>query len=286
MAITGQEIKKEVEMKVDKAYTGYYDPIKMNRLLRMCLTKIIDQKLAIYRTNQKIAEEIQPLTVYGRTVVVNNNKVPINNFIVTSITYAGTLVTVVTENYDNGLANGDSFEFTNTPTGLTGIDLLGTVTITSGSTFQFTNSGAIIGVYTAYSTALSGPKFIGDYYRLMNMRCNFPSSTQNNFIVGPDSINEKGKVFGQATTRFPRAELAENFLHIEPKGTVCSSVEVYYIKKIPRHIDVQDNTYDYSLYFNAKMIDHLTDFAAKTWAGYIKDPDTFKIQDVMINDNA
>lgn len=284
MATTGIEIRKILEQKVDKAYTGYKDPIKINRLLKDCLTAIIDQKIEIYRTNQKIADEISPFLVYGKQVAPYQNKIRTANIHVVNITYLASTVTVTAEE-DLQVNVGDLLSFSATPAGIANIDQSFIVLTLSGKMFTFTNVlGTPTGTYTAYSGTLNNANYLDDYYRLLNAELTFAGNITS-FIANPDHIAEKGKVFGQATTRHPKVEIASNVIHIEPSSVVCSLAKFFYFKKPARYIDVDNSVYDYSLFLNEKMISHLTNVAARNWAAFMSHNDMFKTEQLIISDN-
>jgi len=284
--LTGDEILRIFKLKIDRSYTGYIDTPKLNRLLNIVVTKLIDDKVSLYRQNQKIADEIQPLVVYKKPININNNKVPVKNMSIKAVSIAGLNVTLTVENEEHNLNVADTITLSNIAlSGLTGLNATGTITIKTTNSLTFVNTGAVAGTYVANSLEMSSPKFLGDYYRLLNLKCNFSSVGAVNFITGISRIAELGNAFGKATTRFPKAELSNNFIYIEPSTVACTSAEAYYIRKMPKDIDTSNSVYDYSLFLNDKMIDKITDDAALFWAGYVKDPESFKIQESIIIDN-
>lgn len=284
MATTGVEIQKIIEQKVDKSYTGFYDTAKMNRLLKGILYKVIDQKIAFYRQTQKIAEEISPLVVYGKQVTVTLARIPTKSLVVKNITYVGSIVTVTVDSTLSFMQPGDSVVFENAPLGISGIIATPVVTTALINQFTFNNGSVPTGTYTPNTATVYNSRFIPDLYRLLGGNVRFPGSTTLYSLVGPVNINTIGKVFGQPSTRFPRFEMSDNSIIIEPISSNCNFAELFYCKN-PKEFDVTNNVYDYEKFWSFKMIDHITDIAAKLWMGYIKDVDGFKIEDAIIIDN-
>lgn len=285
---TGNDIGKLLEQKVDKAYSRYYDSAKKNRLLKSVTVALIEQKYQLYRTTQKIADELQPHIAYYAQRAVNSNKIPLQKMSIVSITYSGTTVTVKVETDEHNLVVGDTFTLQGTGSGLTGLDTTGTVAAVSGlNIFTFTNTSVPSGTYTASSLLLDSPKYLSNYWHLLNAKFLFPSLSGTEYfdMVGPAWIQSSNQVFGKPSARFPRCEEAGNMLIIEPVGTTCSQAKVSYVKRVAKWIDVDNTVYDYSTIFNDKMIEHITDVAAKFWAGWAKSEDAFRTQSMIINDN-
>ena len=284
MAITGIEIQKMVEQKADKTYTGYYDPFKMNRLLRGVFYKVMDQKIELYRTSQKIADEIQPFLVYGENCVPYTNKLPTAAIIVKNITYVGSTVTITCEK-DVPATTNDVFEFFDPQSGLSNLDIIFNATSVSGKTIVFTNQlGTPTGTYTANSASIYMSVWPILYYRFINAQLTF-SDGKTSYVSNVSKISDLGSVFGQPTTIEPKVEIADNILHVLPSSPSCTLIKLFYFKKPGVEIDVNNSVYNYELVIGRKMIDHITDVAARNWAAYIKDPDSFRFNQMLITDN-
>lgn len=94
------------------------------------------------------------------------------------------------------------------------------------------------------------------------------------FQLKPDQ--RVGKV-DAPTKRFPRYQMADNAIIIEPKENL-QYVEIDYIKVPPFEIDPLDNQTDLLLYYSQEFIEYLVDFTARLF-----DLDTKNVQALNID---
>lgn len=282
--MTGLELWKGIQQKAGYEYSRYYDAAKANRLVRDAVIDIIWQKVQYYRQTQKIADEIQPLIVYPKTVSVTNNKIPIRNLLITGISYSGASVIVTLDSTDHNLSSGQSVTLIGVQ-GLTGLDTVVTITATSTTSISFTNSVFPSGTYTANSGQLTSDRIVSDYWYFLNAKLNFPSQGYYNYISGVSPINAMGKFFDQPTARKPQVELANNYINILPSNIQCAEAQLYYVKQPPFEIDTEDDIRDLSLWVNTKMLSHIQDVAVRNWKSYQGDGEGMQREQMLIVDN-
>lgn len=280
--MTGTEVWNLTRQKAGFEYNRYYDTAKANRLLETSLTDVIWQKVLSYRAGEKEAEELQPLIVWGRTVLVNNNKIGVRDLVISSLSYSGVTVILTFDNHN--FNSGDVITISGIQ-GVSGVDSVATITATSTTSITFNNSIFPTGSYTSNSGTVSSSKIISDYWYLLNLKCSFPSQSYYNYITGYEPINAMGRFFDQPTARRPRMELANNYINILPSDVQCTEAKVYYVKKPPISIDVSDNTRNLSLWLNDKLLNHITDVAVRNWKAYIGDSEGMNREQLIIQDN-
>jgi hypothetical protein len=97
------------------------------------------------------------------------------------------------------------------------------------------------------------------------------TSTKMNscFQLKPDQYVQK---VDSPTKRFPRYQMADNAIIIEPKNNL-QYVEMDYIKLPPFEIDPLNNDTDLLLYYSQEFIEYLVDFTARLF-----DLDTKNVQ--------
>lgn len=281
--ITGVEIGKTVKQKAGFEYNRYYDTTKMNRLLRDTLTDIVVQKIECYRQDQQIAEELQPLIVAPKTIQVAGNRISIKNMIISQVNYSGASVVLTVANSYHNLQSADIINLSGFQ-GLTGLDTAATITAVSTTSISFTNSLFLSGTYVANTGVITSDKFVPDYWYMLNMECSFPADGYYNAITGYNALNSLSKFFDRPTSRKPAMEESENFIVVYPLDKQCTEVKLYYVKQ-PPDIDVADTAIDYSQWFNAKMLNHLTDVATRNWKKNVGDLNGMQAEQAIIQDN-
>lgn len=282
--LSGVEIGKTIKQKAGFEYNRYYDTTKMNRLLRDTLTDVVWQKIQYYRQSQKIAEELQPLIVMPKVVPVVNNKVSIKNMMIASVNYSGLSVVLTVANSYHNLQSGDIITLSGFQ-GLTGLDTAATITAVTTQSISFTNSIIVSGTYVSNSGIITSDKFIPDYWYFLNVQCNFPADDYYNFITSVNPLNALGRFFDQPTSRTPAMEEGENFITIFPLNKQCTEITIYYVKKPQYEIDVADTEIDYSLWFNDKMLNHITDVAVLNWKKNVGDTQGMQNEAILIAQN-
>jgi len=216
--MTGQDISRIFNTKIDKSYSGFINNVKQNDILAEALTSAI---LDGYRALQKeeTFSDMSNMIKTNKVFFVNNNQIYLWFLDISNVTFVGLTVTVTTR-LPHNLAIGDNVTFQNIA-GFTSATINGTahtiLTAPTSNTFTFTIA-AITGTYTANTGQLiqhqlSGvDKLIPDmnyllasrqkFYQKINAKVTGASNTQpivitidkrNNLKTG-DFINQSGFV--------------------------------------------------------------------------------------------
>lgn len=88
MAFTGVDFNKEVERRIDKVYSDYYDPATQKAFFRRSLQLSITSKYNVLDT-QKRYDEIRSLLVYAREVPATTGRILLQPIAVTAYSYLG-----------------------------------------------------------------------------------------------------------------------------------------------------------------------------------------------------
>jgi hypothetical protein len=86
MAFTGVDFNKEVERRIDKVYSDYYDPTTQKAFFRRSLQLSITSKYNVLDT-QKRYDEIRSLLVYAREVPATTGRILLQPLAVTAYSY-------------------------------------------------------------------------------------------------------------------------------------------------------------------------------------------------------
>lgn len=86
MAFTGVDFNKEVERRIDKVYSDYYDPATQKAFFRRSLQLSITSKYNVLDT-QKRYDEIRSLLVYAREVPATTGRILLQPIAVTAYSY-------------------------------------------------------------------------------------------------------------------------------------------------------------------------------------------------------
>jgi hypothetical protein len=342
MAFTGVDFNKEVERRIDKVYSDYYDPATQKAFFRRSLQLSITSKYNVLDT-QKRYDEIRSLLVYAREVTATTGRILLQPIAITA--FDGTVVTTA---FPHMLQNGD--DATVDIVGSTA-PYAGTFAVSAVTQYTFTIPSASIGTFqsgnvvttdmvqdymhlfsirAAYvfenedeidsvaatpskieitlqkrsqlrdgnkitisgvvgANGMNGDKYVKQIgtrrYRLYNdeellspvvatsayISGGVITSTKMNscFQLKPDQYVQK---VDSPTKRFPRYQMADNAIIIEPKSNL-QYVEMDYIKLPPFEIDPLNNDTDLLLYYSQEFIEYLVDFTARLF-----DLDTKNVQ--------
>jgi hypothetical protein len=144
MAFTGVDFNKEVERRIDKVYSDYYDPATQKAFFRRSLQLSITSKYNVLDT-QKRYDEIRSLLVYAREVPATTGRILLQPIAVTAYSYSptpffpATSISTITTAFPHMLQVSDVIS----------------VNI-NGSTDSFSASVAVIAVTDYTITVLSG----------------------------------------------------------------------------------------------------------------------------------
>lgn len=348
------EIKKNFEQKVDKAYTGYFDKAKMNRLFKDTIYRVVNEKLDNYGI-QKNREEISFLIKTGVVKSINNNKLGIASVPVQSVTISTPTVFQVVFANPHNLVSGDQITISGVQGTLTISQANGTFTpsIVDSTSILITVASAT-GVHTANTGEMTFSKLLSDYYRLLiakarviendeltvsaasnytpikvkvtgqnNLRSGdqitisgitgntnangdfyirksnskefelfsdailkVPVAGNANYISGGTVVrsnyeyckelvsDKKIAVYSWSDPYTPLYETTDKYLKFHPEENVIDQVTIDYCK-VPKEIDFNDTTTDYTLFYNDKFLLYLIDQAAKTFGFEIRDTELY-----------
>ena len=342
MAFTGVDFNREVERRIDKVYSDYYDPATQKAFFRRSLQLSITSKYNVLDT-QKRYDEIRSLLVYAREVTATTGRILLQPIAITA--FNGTVVTTA---FPHMLENGNSA--TVDIVGSTA-QYAGTFAVSAVTQYTFTIPAASIGTFQSGNVVTTD--MVQDYMHLFSVRAAYtfenedeidsvaatPSkieitlqkrsqlrdgnkitisgavgangmngvryvkqigtrryrlyndeellspvvatsayisggtitSTKMNscFQLKPDQYVQK---VDSPTKRFPRYQMADNAIIIEPKSNL-QYVEMDYIKIQPFEIDPLNNETDLLLYYSQEFIEYLVDFTARLF-----DLDTKNVQ--------
>jgi len=342
MAFTGVDFNKEVERRIDKVYSDYYDPTTQKAFFRRALQLSITSKYNVLDT-QKRYDEIRSLLVYAREVPATTGRILLQPIAITA--FNGTVVTTA---FPHMLQTG------NTPAlnivGSTGT-FTGSPSVTVSNEFTFSIPSVSIGTFLSGNVVTTD--MVQDYMHLFSVRAAYlfenedeidsvaatPSKIEITLqkrsqlrdgnkitisgVVGANGMNGDRYVkqvgtrryrlyndeellspvvatsayvsggtitstkinscfqlkpdqyvqkVDSPTKRFPRYQMADNAIIIEPKSNL-QYVEMDYIKLPPFEIDPLNDQTDLLLYYSQEFIEYLVDFTARLF-----DLDTKNVQ--------
>lgn len=350
MAFTGVDFNKEVERRIDKVYSDYYDPITQKAFFRRSLQLSITSKYNVLDT-QKRYDEIRSLLVYSRQVPATTGRILLQPIAITSYNdTTGLVVTAfphmlqvsispaisITSSGVSYTSTGpvlsvpSEFSFTVAPFA-PGTFEAGQVVTTDmvqdymhlfsiRAAYLFENEdeisavtatpqkieitlqkrsqlrdGDMISISGAIgATGMNGVRYVKQIgtrrYRLyLDQELLSPvvatlayvsggtiTSVKMNscFQLKPDQYVQK---LDYPTKRFPRYQMADNAIIVEPKSSL-QYVEMDYIKLPPFEIDPLNNETDLLLYYTQEFIEYLVDFTARLF-----DLDTKNLQALNID---
>jgi hypothetical protein len=173
MAFTGVDFNKEVERRIDKVYSDYYDPITQKAFFRRALQLSITSKYNVLDT-QKRYDEIRSLLVYAREVPATTGRILLQPLAVTAYTYLGNplfpslSISNITTAFPHMLQVSDIVNVN--INGSTGT-LSASVAVASVTDYTFTVlSGAVGNIGTFLSGNVVTTDMVQDYMHLFSVR--------------------------------------------------------------------------------------------------------------------
>lgn len=178
--LTGKEVLKITENKIDKSYSKYLDPTKWNRLFRMGLFNLSEKKYMGLST-QKEFDELRFAVKTDQVFQVRNSKISITPIIITNIVQNGLSVRITTLG-DHNLLQNDVI----TISGVQGIVTIPNINsnfvvyaIVNASQFEVAVSSFISGPYVANTGSLTHSQMIADYLHLFAVKCQTVQDIRN-----------------------------------------------------------------------------------------------------------
>ena len=171
MAFTGVDFNREVERRIDKVYSDYYDPTTQKAFFRRSLQLSITSKYNVLDT-QKRYDEIRSLLVYAREVPATTGRILLQPIALTNYIY-GVIpplggLGVVTTAFPHMLQAGDSLSVN--VTGINGI-LSQSVVALSVTDYTITFQIGVVGnIGTFQSGNVVTTDMVQDYMHLFSVR--------------------------------------------------------------------------------------------------------------------
>jgi len=173
MAFTGVDFNKEVERRIDKVYSDYYDPETQKAFFRRSLQLSITSKYNVLDT-QKRYDEIRSLLVYAREVPATTGRILLQPLAVTAYSYVfsplfpSTSFSTITTAFPHMLQNGDTASVS--VTGSTGtLSISGAVASVTDYTFAIL-SGVAGNIGSFRSGNVVTTDMVQDYMHLFSVR--------------------------------------------------------------------------------------------------------------------
>lgn len=173
MAFTGVDFNREVERRIDKVYSDYYDPATQKAFFRRSLQLSITSKYNVLDT-QKRYDEIRSLLVYARQVTATTGRILLQPIAVTAYSYfPNTLfpsasTSVITTAFPHMLQVSDTASVS--VTGSTGT-LSASVAVAVVTDYTFTIlSGTAGNIGTFQSGNVVTTDMVQDYMHLFSVR--------------------------------------------------------------------------------------------------------------------
>ena len=162
-----------LDEQVDKAYSGYLDPAKKNRLFNKAFTEVVEKKYRGLDTQQEY-DELSNLIKIDRPFSPRNSFIATSPYLITSLSYNPVNgVTTITTGTSHLIEVNDTIEVSDiagfTPS-LNGSYL---VTLVTPTTITFTAQLGVTGTYVANSGRVVGGPMIRDYHHFLSARCNY-----------------------------------------------------------------------------------------------------------------
>ena len=168
--VTGLDLKRLFEDKIDNSYSDYVSDPKMQRAFDNAFLRVIENKYRGLDT-QKEFDELSELLVIDRNVVVNNNRFRTKPIPLDSV--AGTTFTFSAE---HNLIAGNTFTVQDTGTGNDGL----TFTVASvTNTIEVVTTTIGVPVTSNTGSVVSEDIMLEDYLHILAMKVNMYSLLEN-----------------------------------------------------------------------------------------------------------
>lgn len=276
--MTGLEFSNIFDLKIDKAYSGFFNPTKKNRLFKEALVIAIETK---YKElgKQKEYDEIRTLIKANQVFAPSSNMVPLSllgvfdyqhllafkakfsqlvpDVNITNATNATPIV--ITVEGQNNFRTGEAFDISG---------VVGNWNATGFRYFKKINSKK----FALYSDpALTVPVAGNGAY----VSGGIISKSYYNY--GAQLLpNTKLSVLAQATLNYPKYEMAQNFITIYPLNVVCSEITIDYISNATVFIDSANTTVNLEDTYPLKFLYYVCDVASQKFAESVKDGELFQ----------
>jgi hypothetical protein len=188
MAFTGVDFNKEVERRIDKVYSDYYDPATQKAFFRRSLQLSITSKYNVLDT-QKRYDEIRSLLVYAREVPATTGRILLQPIAVTAYSYVFSPIfpsasfSTITTAFPHMLQNGDTASVS--VTGSTGtLSISGAVATVTDFTFSIL-TGVAGNIGTFQSGNVVTTDMAQDYMHLFSVRAAYIFENEDEI----DSVN-------------------------------------------------------------------------------------------------
>ena len=271
MPFTGVDFKEALDVKTDRAYSAYFDDIKMNIILKEAILKAIDKKIA---TNDRVQVQSDLFAIYK----ANQVYVPINNTVdlvqgtgdITDYDRVMYLKAQFIEPCSSAL-RGYVYIMTASQSTPVRIKLnvntnvrTGSEVLISGITSNTNANGVryIKQISNKIYELYADPNFItpivgnGNYIGSVGAISYIHYNTANNL-----KSNRKFSVLSKPESTDPYFELANGVLNIYPLTKICSEVTIDYISS-PVYIDVTDAVTDLLATYSQRFIYFVMDETA------------------------
>lgn len=168
MATTGAELSRELDLQVDKAYTGYLDPAKKNRLFLMAYIQLAEKKYNSMDT-QQVYDELTHFIKTDYSVNVRGGKVYTFPLQVNQASFSGGVLTISTW-LENQLEVGDTVSLSGL-TGLSNVPSSATVASVVNSNVFTVSAPGVAGSHVQFSGSVTWAGLLADYHHLLTVNC-------------------------------------------------------------------------------------------------------------------
>lgn len=271
MPFTGQNFDQLIDIKTDRAYTGYWDSTKKNRVLIEAITKAIETKTA---GNDSLFSRDDLFGIYKTNAVY----VPVNNEI--DIIPGGSGITDYFHLLNMRCLFVSALEnvYITIASNTTPIR----ITVSSIDTPLRTNSYALLQSVTGNTNA-NGLRYLKQYnYQMYGL---YSDSTLSNPVAGNGAYSGTSGRISQVVYNYagninaqlkpsrmnnpdiynPGFEVSDTVIKVYPLNMPCTEVTVDYIST-PVYIDVTDTTIDLLETYSMRFLDYIADEMCKLLA--------------------
>lgn len=263
MPFTGTDFANQFNLQTDQAYTGYFDPAKLNRLANTALTKSVEEKVA---SNDRIQVQDDLFGIFK----TNAPFTPASNQV--SLIAGGSGIT----DYHHAMNVKAKF--------IVLIQNLYIASATNSTPIRITLSGdtnlrtydvvLLSGITT--NTNANGVRYLkrykNDLYELFSDANLLTPVAGNGLYTGVTGQISRiiyntaydlksGRKFSrlsEPTIYDPYYEIANTVMKIYPQNHICSEVQVDYVST-PTPIDVNNSTTDLLATFSQRFLDYVID---------------------------
>lgn len=285
--MTGSEFSSIFDLKIDKAYSGFLNSTKKNRLFKEALILAIETKyknlsgqkqfdeiINLIKTEQSFVPVSNVLSLISAGVTDYQHLLsikakftePIPGITIKSIN--GTSPATITISGTNNIRTGESYVIS----GVLGmLNINGTVYLKrlNSTTFSlYSNSGLTVPVIGT-GTYSSGGTFNKVYYNYCK----------------PSFSDRKISTLGEPTINYPKFEMTQNSVKIYPLDKTCTEVKIDYIIKPTVFIDSANSLVDLELTYPIKFLYYVADVSAQLFSESVKDQELFQTSTFETNTN-